>query len=185
MSLTSYRAAPPRATHGLQSRGFEGEGEISQSAAFCWNGRACAVGDCKEAFVLGRPGNDLLSRVLRHSTIGAEEFNGRVRDGIGFLAPRSNHRTGEGQTARAPSGAGPSFPGKLRPKRVFLDQAVSRTRTMRAIKPIEPLVPVSSTRYRAYTPGLSTWSSSTALKGELVSRWVSRLDAFSGYPVRT
>ena len=47
--------------------------------------------------VLGRPGNDLLSRVLRHSTIGAEEFNGRVRDGIGFLAPRSNHRTGEGQ----------------------------------------------------------------------------------------
>ena len=48
-------------------------------------------------FVLGRPGNDLLSRVLRHSTIGAEEFNGRVRDGIGFLAPRSNHRTGEGQ----------------------------------------------------------------------------------------
>ena len=38
----------------------------------------------KEAVVLGRPGNDLLSRVLRHSTIGAEEFNGRVRDGIGF-----------------------------------------------------------------------------------------------------
>src|SRR5215204_5644590 len=50
-------------------------------------------------FVLGRSGNDLLSRVLRHSTIGAEEFNGRVRDGIGFLAPRSNHRTGEGQLA--------------------------------------------------------------------------------------
>jgi hypothetical protein len=36
------------------------------------------------ALVLGRSGNDLLSRVLRHSTIGAEEFNGRVRDGIGF-----------------------------------------------------------------------------------------------------
>ena len=35
-------------------------------------------------FVLGRPGNDLLSRVLRHSTIGAEEFNGRVRYGNGF-----------------------------------------------------------------------------------------------------
>ena len=51
----------------------------------------------EEGFVLGRPGNDLLSRVLRHSTIGAEEFNGRVRDGIGFLAPRSNHRTGKGQ----------------------------------------------------------------------------------------
>ena len=34
--------------------------------------------------VLCRPGSDLLSRVLRRSTIGAEEFNGRVRDGIGF-----------------------------------------------------------------------------------------------------
>lgn len=34
--------------------------------------------------VLGRPGSDLLSRVLRQSTIGAEEFNGRVRDGNGF-----------------------------------------------------------------------------------------------------
>lgn len=34
--------------------------------------------------ILDRPGNDLLSRVLRHSTISAEEFNGRVRDGIGF-----------------------------------------------------------------------------------------------------
>ena len=34
--------------------------------------------------MLGRPGNDLLSQVLRHSTIGAEEFDGRVRDGIGY-----------------------------------------------------------------------------------------------------
>jgi hypothetical protein len=33
--------------------------------------------------VLGRPGGDLLSQVLRHSTIGAEVFDGRVRDGIG------------------------------------------------------------------------------------------------------
>ncbi len=34
--------------------------------------------------VLGRPGSDLLSQGLSHSTIGAEEFNGRVRDGIGL-----------------------------------------------------------------------------------------------------
>ena len=33
--------------------------------------------------VLGRPGDDLLSRVLRRSTIGAGAFHGRVRDGIG------------------------------------------------------------------------------------------------------
>src|SRR5262245_34616540 len=38
--------------------------------------------------VLGRPGSDLLFQALRLSTIGAGEFNGRVRDGIGFLAPR-------------------------------------------------------------------------------------------------
>src|SRR5437764_3285524 len=37
-----------------------------------------------EFLVLGRPGSDLLSQGLSHSTIGAEEFNGRVRDGIGF-----------------------------------------------------------------------------------------------------
>ncbi len=34
-------------------------------------------------YALGRPGGDLLSQVLRHSTIGAEAFDGRVRDGIG------------------------------------------------------------------------------------------------------
>src|SRR6202162_5927215 len=45
----------------------------------------CLIMTCKEEFlVLGRPGSDLLSQGLSHSTIGAEEFNGRVRDGIGF-----------------------------------------------------------------------------------------------------
>ena len=33
--------------------------------------------------VFCRPGDDLLSQVLRHSTIGAGAFDGRVRDGIG------------------------------------------------------------------------------------------------------
>ena len=31
-----------------------------------------------------RPGSDLLSRALRQSTIGAAEFHGRVRNGIGW-----------------------------------------------------------------------------------------------------
>ena len=148
----------------------------------------------EEVVVLGRSGNDLLSRVLRHSTIGAEEFNGRVRDGIGFLAPRSNHRTGPGQRqVRAQAsilGLDPrtsiaSATPEPRPRSKVFSHPHSRTSITRTIKPIERLVPVSSTRRRAYTPGLSTWSSSTALKGELVSREVSRLDAFSGYPVRT
>ena len=38
----------------------------------------------KKRTIFDRPGNDLLSRVLRHSTISAEGINGRVRDGIGF-----------------------------------------------------------------------------------------------------
>ena len=43
------------------------------------------------------PGSDLLSRVLRRSTIGAGEFHGRVRDGIGCLSPRHSHQAGEDQ----------------------------------------------------------------------------------------
>ena len=35
-------------------------------------------------FVFYRPGSDLLSHALRRSTIGAEEFDDRVRDGIGY-----------------------------------------------------------------------------------------------------
>ena len=43
--------------------------------------------------VLRRPGSDLLSQALRLSTIGAEEFNGRVRDGIGFRLPATATRS--------------------------------------------------------------------------------------------
>ena len=39
-------------------------------------------------------------------------------------------------------------------------------------------------RRRLYTCGLSTSSSTTTLKGDLILRQASRLDAFSAYPVR-
>ena len=42
---------------------------------------------------LGRPGNDLLSRVLRRSTIGAGAFHGRVRNGIGCSHPAITTRS--------------------------------------------------------------------------------------------
>ena len=58
MSLTSYRAAPPRVDGVWASE----EGLLYAS---------------------DRLGGDLLSHVLRRSTIGAESFHGRVRDGIG------------------------------------------------------------------------------------------------------
>src|SRR3954469_17798553 len=75
MSLTSYRAAPPRGG---------GHGH--------WLG-------------LGRgPGGDLLFRALRRSTIGAEGFHGRVRDGIGCFAPRYGHQAFSGVRNRGPAG---------------------------------------------------------------------------------
>lgn len=79
--------------------------------------------------ILDRPGNDLLSRVLRHSTISAEEFNGRVRDGIGFWL-----------LAQA---TGPAKDMASIRSLMIVSRLVSRTLIMRTIKPIEQLVPVS------------------------------------------
>ena len=137
-----------------------------------------------------RPGGDLLSHAFRRSTIGAEGFHGRVRDGIGCIAPRQGHQAIDERCAKRTcslqfvwvgscwlcrsSGGIPRYtrdPGSVPDGWVV-------------IKPIERLGPVSCTRYRASTPGLSTWWSSTALERDPVLRGASRLDAFSGYPVR-
>jgi hypothetical protein len=59
-------------------------------------GQICRPSSVVCALVLGWPGGDLLFRVLRRSTIGAEGFHGRVRDGIGCLAPRHDHQAGQG-----------------------------------------------------------------------------------------
>ena len=71
MSLTSYRAAPPRGN---------------------------VVGVMRRVLVLvlyrlGRPGGDLLSRALRRSTIGPEGLNDRVRNGIGWGPPGRTTRS--------------------------------------------------------------------------------------------
>src|ERR1700726_2343726 len=137
---------------------------VPEEAAFC-----LIVTRKEEFFVLGRPGSDLLSQGLSHSTIGAEEFNGRVRDGIGFKLLAKTTRPAKDKET----------------KQAVIMRVHAWTLKMREIKPIERLGPVSYMRCRTSTPGLSTWSSSTVLKGILVLRWVSPLDAFSGYPVRT
>ena len=62
MSLTSYRAAPPRAI------------------------LVVFLVSIREVKILARFGGDLLSHVLRRSTIGVLALNGRVRDGIGCFA---------------------------------------------------------------------------------------------------
>ena len=131
--------------------------------------------DKEEVSVLGRPGDDLLSHVLRQSTIGAKAFDGRVRDGIGSYHLAKATRPAKNGEAKL------AFHVLL-----FQSECFERSRALatRAIKSNERLVPVSFTRCHASTSGLSTWWSSTALQGELVLRLVSRLDAFSGYPFR-
>jgi hypothetical protein len=127
--------------------------------------------------VTGRPGSDLLSHTLRCSTIGANGFHGRVRDGFGWFTVAITTR--------------PSGHTKTRSEDIpFAHQRVIYNRfdtclCIRPIKPIEQLVPVSFIHYCTSTSGLSTWWSSTVLMRILVSRGASRLDAFSGYPVRT
>jgi hypothetical protein len=143
--------------------------------------------------VLCRPGSDLLSQGLSHSTIGAEEFNGRVRDGIGLkLLARTTRPAKDKDTKQAVVWLETrviGHPSHMRWRKALFEERVLVIavwiQKMRAIKPIERLVPVSYMRCRTSTPGLSTWWSTTVLKGILVLRWVSRLDAFSGYPVRT
>ena len=81
MSLTSYRAALPR-------------------------GRVVVVGFLivfREILSrLSRSGGDLLSHVLRRSTIGAAALNGRVRDGIGCFARARATRPGKKRSASDP-----------------------------------------------------------------------------------
>src|SRR5215211_4846865 len=65
----------------------------AQKAAVDFSAAAFCIGDRDEGVsVLRRPGSDLLSQVLRLSTIGAGEFNGRVRDGNGFGLPAKTTR---------------------------------------------------------------------------------------------
>ncbi len=67
MSLTSYRAAPPR--DGSHEGNY-----IVNGFFFPRTARAPAA----------MPGDDLLFHRLSDSTIGAVGFHGRVRDGIGW-----------------------------------------------------------------------------------------------------
>ena len=166
MSLTSYRAAPPRVSRVASIRSGSGRGLRRELGAGCG------------------PGGDLLFRTLRCSTIGAEGFHGRVRDGIGCLAPRYGHQAcpwlEQGPAILVPAKAGRlcdvTEACLVRPRagtsvfRVFMGFC----RCTRAVlgggtgvppgsRPIERLVPVSCAGYPASTSGLSTWWSSTAL----------------------
>ena len=95
---------------------------------------------CNNSNLENNPGNDLLFHALRQSTIGANSFHGRVRDGIGCLSVAMVTR-------------------KLISKKLFSVRII-------VIKPIELLVLVSFIHYYTSTSNLSTWWSSTTLIGK-------------------
>jgi hypothetical protein len=80
---------------GVWGTGVAGDGCCGRRMlrAACVAGGGCGRG--MGGWGLGEPGGDLLFHALRRSTIGAEGFHGRVRDGIGCLAPRCGHQAGQ------------------------------------------------------------------------------------------
>ena len=143
--------------------------------------------------------------------MGAEGFHGRVRDGIGCLAPRYGHQAGEApfgcevrrEVSREVSGAAWACPwleqGAWRCTRAVVRRwwlsaqlgcacrrgATSCTGQRLWIKPIRA---ISTGQLRGLLPFHLRPIDVVVYHGsrrDLVLRRVSRLDAFSGYPVRT
>src|SRR3546814_13432807 len=96
MSLTSYRAAPPRDTgFCLKRRRPYPWPWLSSPGSSPGSGRPVGLAEpwlrrrnCEWVFPdapAAKPGDDLLFHCLSNSTIGAVWFHGRVRDGIGWV----------------------------------------------------------------------------------------------------
>src|SRR5437868_12569762 len=81
MSLTSYRAAPPRVTISGASPRLKQKRRLRDRLE-------SGIFNIANGFLLtppAKPGDDLLFHCLSSSTIGAVRFHGRVRDGIGWV----------------------------------------------------------------------------------------------------
>ena len=143
------------------------------------------------------PDDDLLSRDIPRTIIGATPFHGPVRDGKAWFQRAVLVRNSVASRVRSDS---------PRPAARHFGRSVGRDRILRhasprasrratrawgyRIKPHGQLVPVSSRPHSPSTSGLSTgWSIPTLQggypPGHLISRRASRLDAFSGYRFRT
>ena len=86
MSPSHEQPAEPRSTPVIPFEGTERE-ILKEASPYTLSSFG---GLCDR---LGRPGSDLLSRVLRHSTIGAGGLNDRVRNGIGWGTPARTTRS--------------------------------------------------------------------------------------------
>ena len=148
---------------------------------------------------LGGPGSDLLSRVLRRSTIGAGAFHGRVRNGTGCSRPAITTRSakrisieklagssilenGVDGTCRQALRFKISTPHRATRKRPIATRWAQAMRTNQADRAI-------STGKLHMSPCFHTRPINVVVfhdsQGLLVSWSVSRLDAFSGYPFHT
>ena len=175
MSLTSYRAAPPRVTIDV-SDCLRNSCPVTKKAALLTKRAAFEppflAGDHKEKLdehAFGRPGSDLLSRVLRRSTISAGAFHGRVRNGIGCSRSAITTRSAKSTYSRSCSICVHRRAMGMRNENDQADRAIS-TGKLQAL-PLFHTRPINVVVFHDS-------------QGILVSRWVSRLDAFSGYPVR-
>ncbi len=137
------------------------------------------ISGCKQR-AFSRPGSDLLSRVLRRSTISAGAFHGRVRNGIGCSRSAITTRSAKRTFVRE---AGIFVPWHMaragqKPSPEVMDISNENDQANRAI----------STGKLHALPHFHTRPINVVVfhgsQGILVLRWVSRLDAFSGYPVR-
>ena len=175
MSLTSYRAAPSRVNFkhvSICPHEFhcsdKTKGRRSGPGRHIW--RTCRQEKIFQR-ALCRPGSDLLSRVLRRSTISAGAFHGRVRNGNGCSHPAKTTRSAK-RTLNSRSCClfvPPSSMGTEN-ENDQADRAIS-TGKLQAL-PLFHTRPINVVVFHDS-------------RGILVFRWVSRLDAFSGYPVRT
>ena len=113
--------------------------------------------------------------------MGAGGFHGRVRDGIGCGPPAKATRSSSPSVIRPDRGSSVCcvVPGQARGQaeddfHAWRDHELYRairTGQLRALPPLHTR-PINVMVYHGP-------------QGDLVSRWVSRLDAFSGYPVHT
>ncbi len=130
---------------------------------------------------LTRFGSDLLSHVLRRSTIGATALNGRVRNGSGCFARAMTTK-----------------PRKERDTvvQVAYDCLLVCMLLFRNARLLSLVITGSNQAYRAISTSqlnallrLHLWPIDVVVyhgpQGYLVLRGASRLDAFSGYPVRS
>ena len=176
MSLTSYRAAPPRGSGG--GGGDEGGRRPGPSPA--GRGEGGRLADLAATYS---------PTPSWRSTMGAAGFHGRVRDGSGGAPALSATRSGKRPApparprSRGPGGAGAGGPASR--AGAWTGRAAAAAAAAAAAwgavaaggsRSIGRLGPVSFARRRACTPGLSTWWSATAL--------IARPGLEGGFPLR-